>query len=81
VDDILIICDQRKTNIEKTLTEFNEQQPVIKFAIEMELHNYINFLDLSVYRREKELEFAIYKKKTFKYIIPNHSCHPHEHKL
>jgi hypothetical protein len=31
VDDILIIYDQRITNIEETLREFNEQQRNIKF--------------------------------------------------
>jgi hypothetical protein len=33
VDSILLIYDKRKTNIDETLAEFNEQQPTIKFAI------------------------------------------------
>jgi hypothetical protein len=32
VDDFLIIYDQRKPNVNKTLSEFKEQQPNIKFA-------------------------------------------------
>jgi hypothetical protein len=61
VDGILLLCDQRKTNIEKALAKFSEQQPTIKFAIEKELHN---FLDLSVHCRDKEFEFTIYRKPT-----------------
>jgi hypothetical protein len=41
------------------LAEYNEQQPTIKFTIEEESHNSINFLDLSMHRVEKEIEFAI----------------------
>jgi hypothetical protein len=67
VDDILIICDQRKTNIEETLTELNEQEPIIKFTMEKELHNYINFLDHSVHRREKES--LQYTETPFSHII------------
>jgi hypothetical protein len=36
VDDILIILDQQKTNIEQTLEEFNNIQPYINFTIEKE---------------------------------------------
>jgi hypothetical protein len=35
VDDILIVYDQRRTNIEQT-EEFNNMQPTIKFTIEKE---------------------------------------------
>jgi hypothetical protein len=34
VDDIIIIYDQRKTNINHTLQEFNKLQPNIQFTIE-----------------------------------------------
>jgi hypothetical protein len=34
VDDILIIYDQNKTNINHTLNEFNKLQQTIKFTIE-----------------------------------------------
>jgi hypothetical protein len=62
VDDILLIYDERETNIGKTLDEFNEEQPTIKFTIEKESHNSIHFLDLSVHRGEREIEFAICRK-------------------
>jgi hypothetical protein len=76
-----MICDQRKTYIEETLTEFNEQQHIIKFTIEKELHNSINFLDLSTHRRKKELKFSIFRKPTqTDTIMSNDSYHPHEYK-
>jgi hypothetical protein len=81
VDDIFIIYNQNKTNIEETLTEFNKQTTSIKFTIEKEQKNSINFLDLSIHRKRTKLEFGIYRKPTqIDTIIPNDSCHPHEHK-
>jgi hypothetical protein len=72
----------KEKQTDETLNEFNEQQSTIKFTIEMELHNSINFLDFSVHRREKELQFAIYRKPTqTDIIISNDSCHPHKHKI
>jgi hypothetical protein len=32
-DDILFIYNQRKTNMDEMLTEFNKQQPTIQFTI------------------------------------------------
>jgi hypothetical protein len=82
VDDILIIYDQAKTNIDQTLVNFNEQQPTIKFTIEKESQNSINFLDLTVHCNEIEFEFEIYRKPTqTDIIIPHDSCHPREHKM
>jgi hypothetical protein len=37
VGDIFIIYDQRKTNIEGNLTEFNKQQTNIKFKIDKDV--------------------------------------------
>jgi hypothetical protein len=81
VDDILIIYDQNKTNIEHTLNEFNKLQSSIKFTMEKEIHHSINFLDLTIHREEENLKFTIYRKPTqTDIIIPNSSCHPNEHK-
>jgi hypothetical protein len=80
-DDILIIYDQIIANTEETVREFNEQQKNIKFTIEKEQHNTINFLDITIHRGKEKLEFAIYRKQTqTNIIIPNNSCHPWEHK-
>jgi hypothetical protein len=68
VDDILLIYNQNKTNIEEMLAEFNKQQPTIKFTIEKETHKSINFLDLTI-RQEQKLEYTIYRKPTQTDII------------
>jgi hypothetical protein len=82
VGDMLIIINQNKTNIEETLTEFKKQTISIKFTIEKEQQNSINFLDLSIHRKRTKLEFGIYRKPTqTDTIIPNDSCYPHEHKV
>ncbi|PNF26842.1 hypothetical protein B7P43_G16971 [Cryptotermes secundus] len=76
-----MIYYQNKTNIDHTFNEFNKAQPTINFTMEKEEHQAINFLDLVIHRNGKNLEFAIYGKPTqTDIIIPNSSCHPHEHK-
>jgi hypothetical protein len=81
-DDILIIYDQNKTNIEHTLNEFNKLQQTINFTREKEQQESINFLDLGIYRNDRDLQISIYRKHTqTNIIIPNNSCHPYEHKL
>jgi hypothetical protein len=82
VDHILVIYDQSKTNINYTLQEFNKLQSTINFTIEKEQHESINFLDLTIHRKGKNLQFSIYRKPTqTDIIIPNNSCHPYELKL
>jgi hypothetical protein len=69
-------------DVEHTLDKFNKLQPSIKFTIEKELHESINFLDLAIHRKDRNLQFTIYRKLTqTDIIIPNSSCHPYEHKL
>jgi hypothetical protein len=43
VDDILIIYDQNRTNINHTLNEFNKLKQTIKFTIEKAQQASINF--------------------------------------
>jgi hypothetical protein len=81
VDDVLIIYGQNKTNIDHTLHEFNTLQSNINFTIEKEQHESINFLDLTIHCKNKNLQFSIYRKPTQTDIIPNSSCHPYGHKL
>jgi hypothetical protein len=82
VDDILIIYDQKKTDINYTLDEFNKLQPTIQFKIEKEKQRTINSLDIEIYRNDKNIQFSIYRKPTkTDTIIRNSSCHPHEHKM
>jgi hydroxymethylpyrimidine pyrophosphatase-like HAD family hydrolase len=49
VDDILIMYNKNKTNRDETLTEFNKQTTSIKFTIEKEQHNSLNFPDLTIH--------------------------------
>jgi hypothetical protein len=82
VDDILMIYNQNQTNIEETINEFNRLNNNIKFTIEKEHDNSINFLDITINRKNTKMEFEIYRKPTqTDIIIPNDSCHPYEHKI
>jgi pyruvate/oxaloacetate carboxyltransferase len=38
VDDILILYNNKNTNIDQTLNDFNNMQPTLKFTIEKEKH-------------------------------------------
>jgi hypothetical protein len=44
IDDILIIYNQNKRNIDETSAEFSKQRTNIRFTTEKEQHNSINFL-------------------------------------
>jgi hypothetical protein len=50
-------------------------------VIEKEQHTKISYLDITIHRKEKSLEFSIYRKFQTDIMIPNSSCHPYEHKL
>jgi hypothetical protein len=45
---------QKKTNIEHTLNKFKKLQPCKKVTIEKELHESINFLDLTIHRKDQK---------------------------
>jgi hypothetical protein len=82
VDDILIIYDTTNTNINNTLTDFNNIHHKIQFTIENEQNSLINFLDLTVTRQHNRFQFGIYRKNTATDILlRNNSCHPTEHKM
>jgi hypothetical protein len=59
VDDILIIYNTYNTNIENTLEEFNPINPELKFAVKKETQNKINYLDLTIPKRHRQLTFGI----------------------
>jgi hypothetical protein len=80
-DDILIIYNENNTNINNTLDECNTIHPKIKFTIETEKHNTLNYLDITITKKHNKLTFGIYRKPTnTRVIIHNNSCHPYEHK-
>jgi hypothetical protein len=82
VDDILIIYDHTKTNLNQALNDFNNIRNMIQYPLEKENRNEINFLDISIHRLQSSLEYKIYRKPTsISTIIHNTSCHPAEHKV
>jgi len=48
VDDILMIYHENSTDIHEVHTAFNDPAPMIKFTMEKETDNNINFLDISI---------------------------------
>jgi hypothetical protein len=81
VDDMLLIYKEENTDIYRMLEEFNNLAPTLKFTLEEEKGNKINFLDITINKQQDSLTFEIYRKPTTTdIIIPNDSCHPMEHK-
>jgi hypothetical protein len=55
--------------------------PSIKFTMENEMNNKLNYLDLTINNEQTQLTFSIYRKPTTTdLIIHNESCHLYEHK-
>ena len=56
--------------------------PKLKFTLETEINNTINYLDITIKRNNQNLQFSIFRKSTTsKLSIHNNSCHPEQHKL
>lgn len=81
VDDCIFIT-KNNANIDNILNEINQIHNNIKFTLEKESNQKINFLDLTIERTESNLHFDIYRKPTLtSAVIPNHSFHPPQHKM
>jgi hypothetical protein len=81
VDDILIVFNSRKTNIHEVFNAFNKLSPTLKFTMETESNNQLNFLDITINKETDKFTFNIYRKPTATdTIIHRASCHPPEHK-
>jgi hypothetical protein len=81
VDDILLIFDSNKTNIQSILTDFNTLHPNLEFTAEIEHNNAINFLDTTIHRAQDSIKISVYRKPAFTdTIIPYTSNHPPQHK-
>ena len=53
----------------------------LKFTLELEVDNKLNFLDLTLIKTDN-ISFNLYRKPTTTdVIIPRDSCQPHKHKL
>jgi hypothetical protein len=51
-DDILIVYNHDKTNINEVLNGFNDVTPTMQFTIEEENNNQLNFLDVTIKKRQ-----------------------------
>jgi hypothetical protein len=77
VDDILIAFNNDLTDIQEVFNSFNRLSPTLKFTMEPETDNQINFLDITVKKETNKFSFNIYRKPTTTdTIIPRVSCHP-----
>jgi hypothetical protein len=54
--------------------------PKLKFTIEEQCDNTINYLDLTITSNNGTLECSTFRKPTATTIIHNASCHPNEYK-
>jgi hypothetical protein len=88
VDDILMVYDEEQRDINEVHTAFNKLAPTIKFTIETENDNAINFLDefssslrrVNTYRsqqrkRERVLHSAARLNFSYLYSLPRISVH------
>lgn len=75
VDDIFAI-------MKCSFDEIKNYYPNIKFTVEMQSNNYMNFLDLSILRNDNRFKFDIYKKSTqTDHLINFNSNHLYQHKF
>lgn len=82
VDDVLACFTGTERQLDNFLDFINSIHNNIKFTIEKEHNNSINFLDLSINKINNKHNFAVFHKPTHTDMtIHNTSCHPIQHKL
>jgi hypothetical protein len=82
VDDMLIVYNEKQTNINQLLLDFNKIHKKLQYTMEAQTGNRLNFLDVTISIIDSKFTFDIYRKPTTTdHIIHNTSCHPNEHKL
>lgn len=82
VDDILVSFTGTNRQLTNFFNYINSIHTKIKFTLESENNNSINFLDLTIIRTNNNLEFSIYHKPSHTDLtINNKSYHPIQHKL
>lgn len=82
VDDIICLWKGSNRQLDHFLKYLNSLHNKIKFTIEVEQDNVLNFLDLRIDHSTGSHDFSIFRKPTHTdVIIPHHSCHPISHKL
>ncbi|CAK1596620.1 unnamed protein product [Parnassius mnemosyne] len=82
VDDIIICWTGTRRQLDVFLNKINRVHDKIKFKLELEQDCSLNFLDLTITRKESSHVFQIYRKPTHTdTVIPASSCHPWQHKV
>lgn len=81
VDDIIVMLEGSDQDINLFKEKMNNMHNNIKFTLEMEENNSLNFLDLTITKLNNQHKFAIYRKpSTSDVIIHADSCHPDRYK-
>lgn len=82
VDDCFLLIEGNSDIANILLNKINTVHPSIKFTLEIENNQSLNFLDLTIVRSNTNLHFKIYRKPTqTDHVIHNTSNHPHQHKM
>ena len=82
VDDVLCLWLGTDRQLNKFHTFINSVHPKIKFTLEIETNQAINFLDLNISVINGKHQFKIYRKETFSdTLIPSISNHPWSQKM
>ncbi|XP_050518679.1 uncharacterized protein LOC126892954 isoform X2 [Diabrotica virgifera virgifera] len=82
VDDCLVFIAGHHDSAQQLLLKINSIHPNIKFTMELESSQAINFLDLSITRLNNQFNFGIFRKPTqTDHVIHFSSNHPLSHKL
>lgn len=82
VDDTFVVFDGTIRQLESMVNEINKVHPKIKFTLEHEDGNQINFLDTTVKKEDGVLSFNVYRKPTAtNTTIHSSSFHPLSHKM
>jgi hypothetical protein len=61
VDDLLIVYDESKTDIDDLINCFNSLTPKLHFTVEKETRGSINFPDVTIHRKENNFSVDIYR--------------------
>jgi len=82
VDDCLVFTNGTIDDLKNTSILLNAIHPNIKFTNEPEIDGKLNFLDLSLSRKDDKIEFGIYRKDTqTDHVIHSTSNSPFQHKM
>ena len=80
IDDIFMVWNHTREELDKFTTDLNEFHPTIKFTMETSEFG-LPFLDTFIYKEDQQLKDRVYHKPTDnKQYLLYTSCHPKQHK-